>query len=93
VASVVPSPARFTGWISFAMGAAAGALTSALVEPPQVLAAVVMGLAVAGVAAALQGLLAGQPESRRGLGLFAAACAPVAAAGTVAYAAVRLLGS
>lgn len=93
VVAAVPSPPRITGWVSFAVGAAAAALASALVDSTQVLPAVLMGVAVAGVTAALERLLAGLPDSRRGLGLYAAASVPVAAGGTVAYAAVRLLGS
>lgn len=88
-AAPLPSPAA--GWVCF--GVAAGAsVVVAVVRTSDPLPASVMGAGVAAVVAAIDRLLVHQPTSRTATGLLAAAATPVSVAGTVAYAAVRLLG-
>lgn len=92
-ATALPWPVSVTGWVAFVAGLI-GALLAALTQQGfiDLAPAAAMGLAVAGVVAALDRLLNAEPHGRGGLGLVAAAIAPVLVAGTVAYAAVRLLG-
>jgi hypothetical protein len=51
---------------------------------------VLIGVAVAGVAAGLDRLLSAAPDTRGGAALIGSAAAPVAASGVVAYAVARL---
>ena len=92
-ATALPWPINVTGWVAFGAGLA-GAVLAALTQNGHIDLgpAAAMGLAVAGVVAALDRLLDAQPTGRTGLGLLAAAIAPVLVAGTVAYATVRLMG-
>jgi hypothetical protein len=91
-ATALPWPNSVTGWVAFLAGLV-GAVLAALTQHGHidVAPAAAMGLAVAAVVAALDRLLDAQPAGRNGLGLLSAAIAPVLIAGTVAYAAVRLL--
>ena len=91
-ATALPWPVNVTGWVAFAAGAAGAALAGYTFGPIRLGPAIVMGLAVAAVVAAMDRLLVAQPSGHQGVGLLSASVAPVAAAGTVAYAAVRLLG-
>lgn len=91
LATAVPLPARFVGWVSFAAGAAVGSAVAWFLVPGRVGAAAACAAAVAAVAAALDRLLSAQPSARSGLAMVAAAAAPVTAVGTVTYAMARLL--
>ena len=92
-ATALPWPMRVTGWAAFGAGAVGAVLAGYVFGAIQLGPAITMGLAVAAVVAAMDRLLVAQPSGHQGVGLVSASLAPVAAAGTVAYAAVRLLGS
>jgi hypothetical protein len=61
-----------------------------LAVPSQLGAGALIGVAVSAVVAGLDRLLSGAPGTRAPTALIAAAAAPVAAAGVVAYAVARL---
>jgi hypothetical protein len=73
-----------------AAGTAAAAGAAQLALPGQIGPGLLIGVAVAGVVAGLDGLLSAAQESRGSAALVASAAAPVAAAGVVAYAVARL---
>jgi hypothetical protein len=93
LASALPWPVRITGWVGFVTGTAAAALAARVLVPEYLAGGAVTGLAVAAVVAGLDRLLAAQPAAGSTAGLVAAAAAPVAAVGTVAYAVARFLGA
>jgi len=92
-ATALPWPVAVTGWVAFVAGTGGAILAAATQGPIQLGPAAALGLAVAATVAAMDRLLATQPAGREGFGLLSAAIAPVAIAGTVAFAAVSLLGS
>jgi len=92
-ATALPWPGAVTGWAAFVAGTGGAILAAATQGPIQLGPAAALGLAVAATVAAMDRLLAAQPAGREGFGLLSAAIAPVAIAGTVAFAAVSLLGS
>jgi hypothetical protein len=93
LAGALPWPRRVTAWAGFAAGVAGALTASAVVSRVSPGAAAAIGLSVAGSVAALDRLFAEESAGPRTLAMLAAAAAPVAAAGTVGYAAVRLLAA
>lgn len=91
LSTAVPGPARVTGWVGVAAGAVAALVVGYVVMPQLLGAAAAIGLGIAGVTAGLDRLLAAQDAAQDPAALVASAAAPVAAAGTVAYAVARLL--
>lgn len=92
LASALPWGLAVTGWVGFALGVGAAGVTSVLVDGVGAGRAITTGVTVAGVAAAIDRLLGAELEGdRRSVALLAASAAPVAAAGTVAYAAARIM--
>jgi hypothetical protein len=90
-AGSLPFPPRVTGWVAVAAAAIGGGAAAAFVDPVRPLRGGIVGLAVGATVAALDRLLLDRPVRQVSIGLLAAAVAPVAVAGTVAYAAVRLV--
>jgi hypothetical protein len=89
---VLPLPPRFSGWVGVGLGVLAALLASLLVDGVRPLTAAALGAGVGTVAVAFDRLLG--PADRRlpPLAVLALSAAPVAAAGTVAYAAIRVTG-
>lgn len=81
------------GWIAFVVGLAAAVGASVLLEPKLLLPSLVMGAGVSAVVAASDLLIAYEGRAVGTVALIAAALAPVAAAGTTAYAAAALVPS
>jgi hypothetical protein len=90
IASGLPLPAEVMRWAGVAVGVAAGLAASFFVPGVPPLNAVVVGLAVAGIGVAVDQLFGPVPTRQVDLSVLARAAAPVAAAGTVAYAVVRI---
>jgi hypothetical protein len=88
--TALPWSGAVTGWVGLALGMGAAALAAQLTVPRQLGAGVLIGVAVAGVVAGLDRLLATAQESRGSAALIASAAAPVAVAGVVTYAVARL---
>ena len=86
----LPVPVEAMPWVGVGFGVAAGLAASFFVSGVPPVNAVVVGLAVSGVGIAMDQLFG--PLSDRGvdLSVLARAAAPVAAAGTVAYAVIRI---
>jgi iron complex transport system permease protein len=85
----LPGPAELTPWIGVAFGLIGAVVASFFVTGVVVVTAIVIGAAVAGVGVAIDRTF-GPVRGRIQLSMLARAAAPVAAAGTVAYAVVRL---
>jgi hypothetical protein len=79
------------GWVAFGVGLAAAVAASFVLEPGRLLPSLVMGAAVAAVVAAADLLIAFEGRAVGTVALITAALAPVAAAGTTAYAAAALM--
>jgi hypothetical protein len=90
LATALPWPGAVTGWVGVAAGTAAAGGAALFAVPARVGAGLLIGTAVAGVVAGLDRLLSEAQESRGSAALVAAAAAPQAAAGVVAYAVARL---
>jgi hypothetical protein len=88
--TALPWSDALTGWAGLVAGTVAAVVAGRLAVPSQVWAAVLIGVAVAGVAAGLDRLLSAAPDTRGAAALIASAAAPVAASGVVAYAVARL---
>jgi len=86
----LPLSTVLLSWIGMGVGLVAALATSFFVSDVPPLNAAVVGAAVAGIGIAIDQLFAPVPERQVDLGLLARAAAPVAAAGTVAYAVVRI---
>jgi hypothetical protein len=82
---------RITAWVGFAFGVAGSTVAALVVGEIELGTAATIGITVAGAVAALDRLLGSDLDQQRSPGLLAAGAAPVCVAGTVAYAAVRLL--
>jgi hypothetical protein len=91
VAAELPWPVRITAWVGFAFGVAGSTVAALVVGEIELGTAATIGITVAGAVAALDRLLGSDLDRQRSPGLLAAGAAPVCVAGTVAYAAVRLL--
>lgn len=88
--AALPWSGALTGWAGLVSGTIAAVVAGRLAVPSHLGAGLLIGLAVAGVAAALDRLLADAAGSRGAAVLIASAAAPVAASGVVAYAVARL---
>ncbi len=86
----LPLSGQIVGWVGLAAGGAAAAGAAQLLGATGS-APVVVGVAVAAVAAGVDRLLLAQPGARGPLGLLSGGAVPVAAVGTVAYAAALLV--
>jgi hypothetical protein len=86
----LPLPAEVLPWIGVSAGTAAGLVASFFVPGVPPINAIVVGLAVSGVGIAVDQMFGPMLDPRVDLSVFARAAAPVAAAGTVAYAVVRI---
>jgi len=91
VVSALPWPLRFAAWAALAAGGAAAVAVSRSLVPVEPARGAAIGALVAGVTVALTRMLGAEPTMKRTWALFAAALAPVAAAGAVGYAAARLI--
>jgi hypothetical protein len=91
--SALPWSSAVTGWVGLVAGTVAALVAGRLAVPSQFGAGVLIGVAVSAVVAGLDRLLTGAPDTRGATGLVAAAAAPVAASGVVAYAVARLFTS
>jgi hypothetical protein len=91
IATALPWPQLVTAWVGFAFGVVGATVASMIVGNIELGTAATIGVTVAAAVAALDRLLSADLVDQRSPGLLAAGAAPVAAAGTVAYAAVRLL--
>jgi hypothetical protein len=85
----LPVPEQMTAWIGGAFGVVGAVTASFLVEDVEPTSAVVAGVAVSAVAVAVDRVF-GPPPTRFDIAVLSRAAAPVAAAGTVAYAVARL---
>jgi hypothetical protein len=88
--SGLPLPDQLKPWLGVAMGVAAGLTASYFVSGVPPVNAAVVGLTVAGIGIALDQLFGPVPTRTTDLSVLARAAAPVAAAGTVAYAVIRI---
>jgi hypothetical protein len=86
----LPLPPGVTSWIGVGVGVVAAVAASFFVTGVPLLNAAVVGVAVAGIGLAIDRLFEPEPDRGVDLGVLARAAAPVAAAGTVAYAVVRI---
>jgi hypothetical protein len=86
----IPLPAEVMPWMGLGAGIAAGVTASFFVPGVPPLNAVVVGLTVSGVGIAMDQLFGPVPSRHVDLSVLARAAAPVAAAGTVAYAVIRM---
>lgn len=93
LATALPWRMLVTAWVGFAFGVVGATVSALLVGRIPIGTAATIGVAVAGAVAALDRLLTSDLAARHHPGLLAAAAAPVCAAGTVGYAAVRLFSS
>ena len=91
--AALPWSGAVTGWAGLVVGTVAAAVVGRLAIPSQFGAGVLVGVAVAAVAAGLDRLLSGALDRRGAATLIASAAAPVAASGVVAYAVARLFGA
>jgi hypothetical protein len=91
VATALPWRLLVTAWVGFAFGVVGSTAAALVVETIPLGTAATIGVTVAAAVAALDRLLSADLVDQRSPGLLAAGAAPVCAAGTVAYAAVRLL--
>lgn len=90
LATALPLPALWNGWIGLAAGTAAATLTARFMDVVDVGPGLLIGVSVSGVVVALDRLLASPAELRGAAALMAASAAPVATAGVVAYSVARL---
>jgi hypothetical protein len=86
----LPLPTEIAPWFGVAAGTAAGLGASFFVTGVPPINAIVVGVAVSGVGIAMDQLFGPVVDSRVDLSVLARAAAPVAAAGTVAYAVIRI---
>jgi hypothetical protein len=93
LATALPWRLLVTSWVAFGFGVVGATVAAVAVGGIELGTAAAVGVAVAGAVAALDRLLSADLAAQHQQGLLAAAAAPVCAAGTVAYAAVRLLAS
>lgn len=91
LATALPWRLLVTAWVGFAFGIVGATAAALVVETIPLGTAATIGVTVAAAVAALDRLLSSGLGDRRSPGVLAVAAAPVCAAGTVAYAAVRLL--
>jgi hypothetical protein len=91
IAAELPWRVLVTAWVGFAFGVAGSTAAALAVGVIPLGTAATIGVTVAGAVAALDRLLGSDLDGQRSPGLMAAGAAPVCVAGTVAYAAVRLL--
>lgn len=91
IAAELPWRVRVTAWVGFAFGVAGSTVAALVVGVIELGTAATIGITVAAAVAALDRLLGADLAGQRQPGLMAAGAAPVCVAGTVAYAAVRLL--
>jgi hypothetical protein len=91
IAAELPWRVLVTAWVGFAFGIVGSTVAAIVVGGIPLGTAATIGVTVAGAVAALDRLLGSDLDAQRSPGLLAAAAAPVCVAGTVAYAAVRLL--
>jgi hypothetical protein len=91
LATALPWRLLVTAWVGFAFGIVGATVASLVVGTIPLGTAATIGVTVAAAVAALDRLLSSGLDDRRSPGILAVAAAPVCAAGTVAYAAVRLL--
>jgi hypothetical protein len=86
----LPLPVEVKPWVAIAFGVAGALAASFFVPGVPPLNAIVVGFTVAGVGSAMDQLFGPVPNHRADLSVLARAAAPVAAAGTVAYAVIRI---
>jgi hypothetical protein len=85
----LPVPEQVSPWIGVLFGLVAAVVASFFVTGVELVTAIITGVAVSGVGVAIDRTF-GPVRGRPRLSMLARAAAPVAAAGTVAYAVVRL---
>jgi hypothetical protein len=91
--ALAPVPPSAGGWVSLALGGAAGAVTGAVLDPPHALPLIAVAVVVTSAVAGLDRLLLLNLAGRRSApAVLSSAAAPVLAVGTVAYAVARLAG-
>jgi hypothetical protein len=86
----LPLPVEVMSWVGVLAGIAAGLAASFMVSGVPPVNAVVVGLATTGIGVAIDRLFGPVPDPLRDLSLLARAAAPVAAAGTAAFAVIRI---
>jgi hypothetical protein len=86
----LPLPPAFTSWVGMALGLIAALVASLFVSDVSPLTAVIVGVAVSGVGIAMDRLVETPLSRQFDISVLARAAAPVAVAGTVAYAVVRI---
>jgi hypothetical protein len=82
-------PEEMCAWIGIAAGVVGAVVASFLVTGVELVTAIVTGVAVSAVSVAVDRVF-GPPPTRFDIALLSRAAAPVAAAGTVAYAIARI---
>lgn len=93
LAAVLPVPGRLLAWVGVAFGAGCAMLASLLFPEVKVPTALLIGGGVAAVVLTFERLFSPRVVRQGSTGVIAAALAPVAVAGTAAYAAARLVGA
>lgn len=93
LAALLPLPGRILAWVGVAAGALAAAAASPFFPEVKLTTAVLIGAGVSAVVLTFERLLSARALNHASAGMIAAALAPVAVAGTAAYAAARLVGA
>lgn len=93
IPGVLPLPERVRTWGGIVVGTAAAAGVSVIFPAVRMSTGVLIGAGVTIVVLSLDHLITYRVRIQASVGLVAAAIAPVAAAGTAAYAAARLVGA
>lgn len=93
LAALLPIPGRLLAWVGVAIGAVAAAAVSPFFPEVKVTTALLIGAGVSAVVLTFERLLSARVPGQAPTSMIAAALAPVAVAGTAAYAAARLVGA
>jgi hypothetical protein len=91
--ALLPIPGRLLAWVGVVAGAAAAAAVSPFFPEVKLTTALLIGAGVSAVVLTFERLLSARMPNQVAMGVIAAALAPVAVAGTAAYAAARLVGA
>lgn len=91
LATALPWPLRITGWLAILAGASVSGVVEVLISDRSLGEGAIVGATVAVVVASFDRTLSHQPAASSPPGAFAAAAAPVLAAGTGAYVIARIV--